>query len=138
MSFHPEYPQQTHEKHHPHSYRLRLKSQLLSLPDRQGPAPFHGSIVGVAFTHRTHNEVHPLIAVSWVGPLKRAERLPSRVRTFAIFSPSVMASSTIILAPHVHTSGSTPTVYRNNSAHGIQNSASVRPVEGLPAGGGPD
>ncbi len=48
-----------------------------------------------------------------------------------IFSPSVIASLTIILAPHVNTSGSTPTVRRRSSDHSSQYSPGDRQVDGL-------
>jgi hypothetical protein len=67
------------------------------------------------------------------GPVEASPNLAS---TSEIFSPSVIASSTVILAPHTHISGSTPTVLRRSSAHGSQYSAGARPADGLPVGGG--
>jgi hypothetical protein len=64
------------------------------------------------------------------------ESIPSLDKVSAIVSLSVIASSTIILAPHKQISGSTPNDLRNTSAHGIQNSAGARPADGLPVGGG--
>jgi hypothetical protein len=64
------------------------------------------------------------------------DSMPSLARVSAILSPSVIASSTTILAPHVHISGSTPIVLRSSSAHASQYSPGARPAEGLPVGGG--
>jgi hypothetical protein len=111
----------------------------LSLADgHEGALSLDQHLEAPAITRHTHNLARQLIAVSSVGLLKRAERLPSRASTSAIFSPSVIASSTIILAPQAQIYGSTPTVLSGNSAHGSQYHPGARPVDAVPVGGGPE